>query len=289
MQAFSCLSYFLTILVFASACNSAQDNVHASSSPFEVSREEKVWMEKFFRDLLFEELGAFTLWGSKPITEIVLYTSEAEMATSYENLTENEDCYISEKYDLPKNWEKWEKISSRFPMKRYLLFKSHTSEDENASFVYFVDVLKTAALMQDHYDLFRKAVGFDFHPLEVVLEMPNPHSRFWKKMARAKDRSLLWGLLFGYGKINSYTFHWKYFDCPESCSSYAEALPNKFSNPSPKGRVHISAENFTIPPFVSFEKDDEMIQRYQKERDEIKAVYKGKDFLDLTLRKLSTN
>ena len=79
----------------------------------------------------------------------------------YENLAENEDCYISEQYDLPKNWEKWEKISSRFPMKRYLLFKSHTSEDENVSFVYFVDVLKTAALMQDHYDLFRKAVGFD--------------------------------------------------------------------------------------------------------------------------------
>ena len=38
-----------------------------------ISQEEKRWMAKFFQDLLLEEGAIFTLWGSKPITRIILY------------------------------------------------------------------------------------------------------------------------------------------------------------------------------------------------------------------------
>ena len=134
----------------------------------EVTLEERQWLGKFFDDLLFWENGAYTLWGSKPLTEIVLYHyTEEQRAEQIKSIPkeELENCYVIDQYDLPVNWEKWEKISSRFHLNRYLLFKSHSSEDGEVSFVYFVDILKTAAVIQDHYDLFSRAIGFDFHPL----------------------------------------------------------------------------------------------------------------------------
>ena len=200
---------------------------------------------------------------------------------------ERENCFIQNNYDLPSNWEKWEKIKSKFPLKKHLLFQSHFDEDGKASFVYFVDILKTAVAIETHYELFQRAVGVDFHPLEVVLEMPNSESNFWKKLRTAKNADVLWGILFGYGEMNSLAFHWKYFDCPESCKSTMEFYPYKFSNPLPKGQVHLSVNNFNLPSFVSFEDSDEMIHFYEKEREKIKKAYLGNNHLDVTLNRLT--
>ena len=82
-------------------------------------------MTKFFDDLLFQEGAVYSLWGSKPITEIALYHySKEELAAIQESLSKEDlqNCYVIDNYDLPANWEKWEKIQSRFPIKRYLFF-----------------------------------------------------------------------------------------------------------------------------------------------------------------------
>lgn len=276
------------ILFFLFSCSNPH-NPPSHSTLYEITQEESDWMAKFFDDLLFEEGAVFTLWGSKPMTEIILYHySEEEMAVMFDNLTkeELENCYINYKYDLPKNWEKWEKIHSRFPIKKYLLFRSHFSEDKKVSFVYFVDILKSASIIHDHYDLFRKSVGRDFHPLEAVLEMPNTESFFWRKIRNSEEGALLWGILFGYGKINACAYHWKYFDGPESCKERMQSFSYRFSNPPPRGQVQISAKKFNTPSFVSFIDEDEMIETYNKEREKIRDIYQDKNRLDLTLEKL---
>lgn len=282
-------AFFLLSIVFLfSSCS----NSNKQLSKFELSNDERQWMEKFFGDLLFVEGGAYTLWGTKPITEIVLYHyTDEEMKTILDGLSKEdmENCYINECYDLPSNWEKWEKIKSRFPMKKYLLFRSYFDEDGKASFVYFVDTLKTAMLIQDNYDLFKKTIGSDFHPFEVVLDMENQDSIFWNKIRDSKDSPLLWGLLFGYGKLNSYVFFWKHFDCPESCEEWLESYPFQFSNPPPRGQVHLSLINFNLPPFASFSDDDERVIQYEKEREQIKKTYKRKDLVQITLEKLTSS
>ncbi len=255
---------FSPIIFFVSACKDS----HKQTLQFDLSLEEKQWMEKFFDDLLFVEGGAYTLWGSKPITEIVLYHyTDDEMNEMLKGLSqeEKENCYLDDDYDLPLNWEKWEKIHTRFPIKKHLIFRSHYDEDGKASFVYIVDILKTAVVLESNYELFRRAVGFDFHPFEVVLEMPIRESTFWQKVRESKDGALLWGLLFGYGKINACAFYWKYFDCPQSCKGFIDSYPCEFSNPPPKGQVHISIDHFTIPSFISFCDEDEVIFRYEAE------------------------
>lgn len=279
---------FLAMVFLFCACNAPQKQ----SSQFEISTEEREWMEKFFSDLLFAEGGIYTLWGEKPVTEIVLYHyTDEEMNALSQDLPEEDkkNCYVTDCYDLPCNWEKWEKIQSRFPIKKYLLFRSHLDEDGKASFVYFVDILKTAIVLQDNYELFKKVIGFDFHPFEMVLDMQKKDSIFWDKIRNSKDSPMLWGLLFGYGKLNSCAFYWKHFDCPQSCKAFMESYPFQFSNPLPRGQVRLSATNFIIPPFASFSDDDAVITQYQKERERIKKTYQGKDLVQITLQRLTSS
>jgi hypothetical protein len=280
--------FFLAIVFLFHACASP----YKQTSQFEVTAEEKQWMGKFFHDLLFGEGVAFTLWGTKPITEIVLYHYTDEEMTAMLRETskeERENCYVNDNYDLPDNWEKWEKVQSRFPIKKYLIFRSRFNEDGKISFVYFVDILKTATLIQSNYELFRRAVEFDFHPFEVVLDMQNRESPFWQKVRSSKESPLLWGLLFGYGKMNSLAYYWKYFDCPHSCEDRLKSFPSQFSNPSPRGQVRLSEKNFLIPAFISFSEDDEVIRRYQGERERIKNAYKGDDRLQFVLNQLTSS
>jgi hypothetical protein len=257
----------------------------------ELTAEERTWMTKFFNRILFEEDAIYTLCGSKPLTEIIIeeYTSE-EISAYYNSLSEEEKkkltAVIESAYDLPENWRKWEKISSRFPLKKYLFFKSELHKDPRATFLYFVNILNTALVIEEHYPLFRKVVGFDFNPLEVVHEITNKNSKFWKK---ATSSALLSGILFGYGKKNALTFHWKHFDHPSTCTHFLESCKHHGSNPSSsvQRKEYYAIQNFPIPSFASFDEYDEVVEKYKKERTYIQEVYKGKDFLDETLRRLT--
>lgn len=245
-----------------------------------------MWMTKFFCDLMVDEHGIYTLWGSKPLTLIIIdqYTDK-ERQEYYESLSEEEkkNGIIIEKYDLLENWKKWEEISSRFVFKRHLLFKSDLYEDLHASFIFFVDIFKTALVIQENYEIFKRAVGFDFNPLEVVLEMTQKNSPFWEKL---KGSAIHWGLLYGFGPKNAWAFQWKNYEQAPSSEQFLQSLKGRFSNPSLTGKVKFSLTHLEIPSFISFDENDEMIEHYKKERARIQNIYKGKDFLDVTLERL---
>lgn len=267
---------FAAIIFFFSSCNTSQSN-----NSYPISSKEKKWMNKFFYDLMLEWGGIYTLWGSKPLTRIVLYQySEEEIRTYQQSLSnkEKKNCRLI-KYDLPENWEKWELVKKRFPLKRYLLFKQTESD---VTFIYFLDILKTTIIIQENYEIFKREVGFDFDPPEIVLQIQNEDSLFWKKV---KKNSALLGLLFGYGKENSWGFHWKYFQAGTK-NPFAE-LPHSLSNEkSLCGKASINLQNFPIPSFASFD-SGEIENQYKIEREKIRKIYRGRDFLKVTLEKLT--
>lgn len=284
-RVYKSLWFFLAILFFFSACQKS----NLPSKQHEISSDERIWMEKFFDDLLFVEGAAYTLWGSKPITEIILYhysTEELEEMLKNASAEQLENCYVSDNYDLALNWEKWEKIHQRFPSQNYLLFRSHFDDDFKASFVYFVNIPLTVSVLQDHYELFRKTVGFEFNPKEVVLDLTNYKSTFWSQVRTSDQKPLLWGLLFGYGSNNAYEFYAKYFTHAKSKSPFIESASFHLSHYPPKGQVITTLDNLDVPSFISFSETDEVIVQYQKDRDAILETYKGKDHLKTTLDKL---
>jgi hypothetical protein len=272
------------ILLTITSCRSEKKE----NSSFNLSSEERVWMTQFFNDLMLEETAIYTLWGSsKPMTLIAIeqYSDEKKQAF-YNSLTEEEkeECVICEGSSLDKTWPQWEKIQNRFPMKRYMLFKADLLQEEKVLFILFVDVLKTAAIIQDNYEAFKKAIGFDFHPLELTLNMKQKNSVLLEKLS---GNAHLWGILFGFGKMNSYLFQWQHFDHPQSCNEFCENIVSFSSNKPFRGRIKFTIDQFWIPGFKTFNEIDPVVENFEKEREKIKEIYKRKDFLDLTLKKLT--
>jgi len=243
------------------------------------SPQERAWLTKFFRDLLLNEAAIYTLWGSKPMTliHLILYTQEEIMAY-YNSLSDEQkkEAVIHRDYDLDENWKKWEKIKDRFPKNRFLLFQRDCSEGGKIGNIYLVDVLQTALVIQENYASFQNVVGFDFDPIKIVYEIQDPDSVFWNKTLQ---HSALLGILFGFGPKNAWAFQWKYghTPCLGNFQSTASDL-NSF------GQATLS--NFPLPVFSVFN-DWEVVERYKKEREGIQKNYKGKDFVDLTLQRLS--
>lgn len=266
---------------------SCQSNKKETSS-FNLATEERLWLTQFFEDVMLSENAIYTLWGSsKPMTLIAidLYTEEEKEAI-YNSLTEEEknEGFIHVGYSLDKTWFQWEKIQDRFPMNRFMFFKIDQLQEDHAMFVAFIDILKTAAIIQDNYEAFHKAIGFDFHPLELTLNMKQKDSVFWKKI---DENAHLWGLLFGFGKMNSYLFQWQYFDHPKSCDEYCKNIVSYFSDDPIKGHFKYTIDQLEIPSFKTFNEIDPVVENFRYERNRIQEIYKNKDFLDLTLKKLT--
>lgn len=304
---------------------------------FDLTTEEHAWLEKFFRYFMLRERAIYTLAGSKPFTEMSLFYSDVteeqlreeerenrlyfllnrnnkkdmEFYSKLSSLEKEEKAYLIEEKDFIYNiedlWDKWEKIRHRFPLKKkFLLIKKERHPDlwkeiwPKCRAVYdivFVDVLRTALVIQENYELFRQAVGYDFDPMAVVFELEDENSNFWSKLDGKEGwkYSYLWGVLYGFGKENSFSYFWKGRQMKGLCSNEKEKLfaTNLKSRrscqdaPSFSDRSAFSISSFSIPAFASFSENDPVVAKYEDERKKIKQLYKGKDFVAVTLELLT--
>ncbi|OJU81754.1 MAG: hypothetical protein BGO10_07665 [Chlamydia sp. 32-24] len=284
-KSLSCL--LLTLLVLGSLFFYTKKEA-IPSSKFAVSQTDRPWLTQFFKDVMLFETGIYTLFGSKPMTTIILpkYTQE-EIENIYQQMSEEDkqSLYHVEDYDLPNLWKKWELVQDKFPISnKYILKKSELYSNDKIDFIYFVDIVKTALIIEDNYTYFKKIVGFDFHPLEAVLELKDEaHSPFWLALHK-ENSSFISGILFGFGKTNALLFEWKHFT-KKDCSYYdfCQTIPTYDFSPPPKKVVRYSIDAFNLPAFISFEEKDKVVEKYRKERDEIKKRFKNKDFLDVVI------
>jgi hypothetical protein len=270
---------FFSLCFFLVASCQKNEARHSAS----LSKEEKADLDYFFRLLLFDNPGGvFVLFGSKPISEMFYCDTDA----------------IGNKGPFLRNpalgWKAWEKARPKLPLKRYL-FGLRTKED--CQEVYLVDIQKTALLLAENYEIFKACVGFDFHPLEIVFEFENPNSVFWKKVFAPKSE-LTKGLLFGYGKKNA--LMWAWWQNDSYTGQVAEYLKHDLLSPS-RGKIKLregqlarekirlgsGPDHFDIPFFARIE-EDEQSDQYEKEKKRIGEIYRGKDLVDLTLKRLGS-
>lgn len=325
------------LMAFLFLCTSCSSSHVEESNKFNLSKEEHVWLEKFFRYFMLRETAIYTLAGSKPLTEMSLFyedTPEEQLREEKReefvyfllNRNDEKDMKFYEQlspvekeekaqlvydqdfiYNIEKLWDKWEKIQHRFPLKKQFLLvkKERPREGWKEIFpgcraiydIFFVDVLKTAMVIQENYELFKRVVGYDFDPLEIVFELENEHSDFWNTI-RGKEAwkySYLWGLLYGFGKENTFSHFWKNRHsrdtyCNEKEKTLAASLKTWSScknRPSPTDSGAFTISNFTIPAFKSFAQNDPVVAKYEMERGKIQQFYKGKDFVTFTLELLT--
>lgn len=244
-----------------------------------LNAEDKAWMEPFFKGIMLQNHAIYTLCGSKPMTMIEI----GEEGHSHDQLSKKDkkNRIVFEDYHLLQNWEHWEKAKSRFPLNRYAFFKRADSTDSKQATIYFVDLTKVALVLQENYTTFKREIGLDFDPLREALAIEQG-SEFWD---RTFANPALLGLLLGYGMKNSFCFQWKYCDLSEARERLAESLLFRFSDKPQGGKANF--DRLSLPIFASFsEGEDEVVEKYKREREVIRAMYEDKDFLTVTLQKL---
>jgi hypothetical protein len=279
--------------------------------------EEKKDLECILRLLIFENHGAFVLFGSKPLCEIcamdtddtevdelkhqqLLASMPLEERAEFEStLKKLEAQEVREPVIFARNpykgWLALEKVIKNLNIKKYILVIDHEGMygvrcDRT---LILANIQRVSLVLAENYSIFREASGMDFHPLEAALGLQDPHSVFWNNVFKI-DNHLAKGLLFGFGEKNSFFGDWglkqwskkSSVRLSEKAIAYLKNVPSRTST----ARVKIGEggpSNFTIPIFGAIE-DDEMIELYEKEKKEIEKIYRGKDLIEVTLQRLAS-
>ena len=166
-------------------------------------------MEKFIDDYFLGKITVYSLFGSKPMTEIpICCASKQEWQSNYTNFVKQE-CPIEEhdealaefaaflkNYDLPENWETWIKWVSKHSNRSFLFSKRPTLSDDVFS-LFILNVQEAAWILQHHYNSISRELSMEFDPLEVVMQFEDLSSPFWTKVFQSH---YVQGLLHGFGE-----------------------------------------------------------------------------------------
>ena len=99
------------------------------------------------------------------------------------------------------------------------------------------------------------------------------------------QHDVLLGILLGFGRDNAWFFKWYWREGEQNrIGSFLRSLSRDcYKN---QHVLDPNPQNFMLPVFVSFglyPDDRPLIERYRKEREQIKALYRGRDEVDVAL------
>ena len=293
--------YLLLVMFFSvSSCNSKKKQYLSAC----LTAEEKADLDYFFRMLMFENHGAFVLFGSKPICEMFLRDTESKAADIafqqwFDSLPEMKQAEfkarmknkIQKEPELKRNpyrgWLALQKALKTLKTKRFL-FRIVPLRGPGRYELMLINIHHTSLVMTQNYTAFRNAARMDFSPIQATLELRNPDSVFWKNIL-SNPNHITKGLLFGFGLKNSIFGNLRLtYSNSKISSELKKSIVKHLKAPSHGSRIKDgegSPSNFTIPLFTSIEGDD-WIEKYKKEKVEIEKIYLGKDLVEVTLQRL---
>jgi len=250
----------------------------------QLSYKEKHQLNNFLEYILLREGGVYVLFGSKPVVcSNLCIISEEKIKNSSPEIPENiKKNTVRQKIKLDFYLQDWEQVQKYFKIKnKFLLFFKRHEEDGIAS-VYLINKPNLITVLTEYYSVFKERTKIDFNPLTIFDEFNNESSSFWNLVQ--KDM-LLQGLIFGYGFVNSSLFdQWLKLSKTEALNfenlgfkSIGKHLVDK--------NIKVNYQNFSLPVFRSFP-NDPTLEKYKNERKKIKALYRGRNSLKVTLREL---
>jgi len=285
--------FLFAILILFLSCSVDRKKQSPTPSQVSIRHHDRIWLEKFFQDFFFNEPTIYTLFGSKPMSEISLCTSSREeWIENYTNLWKNfpeskQKELLSqlekhiENYDLPINWEKWINWSKN-NLGGFFLFSKRKTDSDKLFSIYMLNVKEAAWILQKHYSIIKKEIVMDFDPLQVVLEFDNVNSIFWEKIFSSH---FLQGILHGYGERNAY-----FFDREmrlQEINDFDLKTHPFFSSAGSKQDQ--DSNDFALPAFRSYSieaQEDPILIKYKKEREKIRKCLRRKNFTDAILLQL---
>jgi len=264
------------------------------SSEILISKEEKIWMNKFFHDFFLDSSAIYTLYGTKPLSsKEIIYATRKDWEHAVQPYLKSAEIEEKERadaaikqycddYDLHINWEKWVSFINNYPKSPFLFTKRQTKTKEIA-FGYILNIQEMITTLLKNYDVFKKELGYDFDPISVTMDFKNIDSSFWNQVF---SNHLLMGITYGYGLKNSYFFSMdmkKKIESKEIHSFFA-SIKEKEEQEQP------SLSHLLLPKFRSYRlsfNDDPILEKYKLERKKIQKELNEKKFLQKTLNQLT--
>lgn len=281
---------------------------HKKQKPLFIKKDNTTF---FLENLMIREDGLFTLLGSKPITQFditgKISETEEEFQREYEELKaireqhKHDPTYVYSKIKLPeyeefkkerlkdlprmhfafhkKIWERWLAEKGCLSNSVYKL----TFRDSNGL---FINVPNTIYILKKHYADFVEITGLPFDVDTILDSIDDQGSIFWQKVFTNR---YLCGLILGYGQKNAFLFDWV-----RRNSLSLDSISLKRFHELSRFRHHaklmlkanITVEDLEIPYFVTFDIDNEDVERYSREREKIVDFLKDKDLVAFVLDQL---
>lgn len=271
------VKFLLIFFLILSACSRKEEPQLSSC----LTREEKEDLDYFLRFLLIRHSGVFVLFGSKPLCDGGFFEHVVQRKKS---------PYLRNPLD---GWKVWEKVKTKIPLNpRFVItmqprILSIEGVDRKLYLFQLIDIQKTAIVLAENYELFKSCTGMDFHPLEKVFEIEDPNSIFWQK---AFYDQVTLGILYGFGKNNALFYEWRenFEPRPGPISQFLQNTCTFACKDEIPWR-DVDSKGFdvlSIPGFIAIE-GDEVVERYKREKEAIRKIYRGKDLVETTLRRLA--
>lgn len=231
----------------------------------------------FFEELLLEHGGAFTLFGTKPITVEDLYdASDGATDKIVQYLAQHpeiEVIYVDR--NLDEGWREFNKLYSQVFFENYVLTEI---ECDGSRLLVFVNVSEAIAVLNKYQKYFTSIIGREFNSEELIQDLREKKCDDWKKII---SNSKALGILAGYGYLNSHLFS-------EIRNFGHNFLPSESNDPRNDAECVLNKRPFRIPIFVMLDEKESsfLVSEYKKQRKDIMEIYKEQDFLKTTLHEL---
>ena len=243
---------------------------HKDKSNLSTHKKEKI--ERFLKDLLIENAGIYTLYGDKPISEILFYTGNLKSLENAESLNvEQDEIFFVESETILKqlsNWRLWKDYQKTLKLNNFGFIEISPPNQTDYCFYYIINFEAARKVIEENLHDFTSRLGIDLSNYKKRLM--DPQSILWTK--GFTDHYLM-GLLYGFGKENA-----EYF---VSRISNNEALEHFEIVEGP-----YNEDNLPIPLYGSC-KEDVQKQKFYFQKESIQKHLKNKNFVDEVLKKLT--
>lgn len=165
-----------------------------------------------------------------------------------------------------KDWESWKNYANSLHFRNFCFIETPCPNDPLHLLYFIINVDRVKDIIQENSQEFSE-IGISISNFES--ELKNSRSNIWSKLL---SNHYLMGLLHGYGRENSRHFL-KVLNGEEQST-----FPQEISN-------NHKSDDFPLPVY-SCEANDSVQKKYEAERERIKKIYKNRDFLSVTMRRL---
>lgn len=281
---------FLSIAYYSFVAYSSRREIGICRNVQAIPIEDRAALEAFFRILLLEEGGAYVLFGDKPMA-FTAWFDYLQIDVTNSRMQH----YYTENQIIKKGWETWQKHKKLFPSDHFILQCKPFNKQRHE--VCLINKKKIKKAFNENLKSFQSIIGPKISP-EILLE--NYQNGDIALFHLLKQHDALLGILLGFGKENSWTFHEHAINIGDD-PNRAQIIPIKISTTLSNLQNEfvlrgVFAENnhkkcykFVFLPYFLADPNSsetrELQDQYLKQRHEIHKSYARSSFLETSLKK----